>query len=212
MAKVVKQERARRTRQHVLDAAALEFAAHGYAHTTLNAVADRIGMTKGALYGHFASKDDLADALVESGREFWQSAAAKAEASGDSPMTRLGAVVRTLARELHEGIRLRAAFRLVEERLLAGDRQENLLLDIQGHMTDLVELARREGEINPCCPASDVVEVLLALVSAVQSATLSAAGISPVEWLEKIWHTLREVLHTERPPVATCTASDSART
>ena len=50
---MAKQERARRTREKVLTAAAEVFAVQGYDSTTLNTVAERIAMTKGALYGHF---------------------------------------------------------------------------------------------------------------------------------------------------------------
>lgn len=59
------QERALRTRAQVLAAAAEEFATHGYLGTTLLAVVQRTGMTKGALYGHFSSKEELATALIE---------------------------------------------------------------------------------------------------------------------------------------------------
>ena len=65
---MTQQERARRTRERVLTAAAEVFASQGYSRATLSSVADRIGMTKGALYGHFSSKRSLAGALIDESR------------------------------------------------------------------------------------------------------------------------------------------------
>lgn len=49
----------RRTRARLIEAAADLFAEAGYQNTTLDAVAVRAGMTKGAVYGNFKSKEDL---------------------------------------------------------------------------------------------------------------------------------------------------------
>jgi AcrR family transcriptional regulator len=48
-----------RTRARLVEAAAVLFAEKGYQDTTLDAVAARAGMTKGAVYGNFKSKEAL---------------------------------------------------------------------------------------------------------------------------------------------------------
>lgn len=53
------------TRTRLLEAAAKVYAAHGFAGATLDDVAEEAGLTKGALYGHFGSKDNLLVALME---------------------------------------------------------------------------------------------------------------------------------------------------
>ncbi|WP_051221380.1 TetR/AcrR family transcriptional regulator [Conexibacter woesei] len=53
------------TRTRLLEAAAKVYAAHGFAGATLDDVAEEAGLTKGALYGHFGSKDKLLVALME---------------------------------------------------------------------------------------------------------------------------------------------------
>jgi AcrR family transcriptional regulator len=53
------------TRARLLQAAAKVYAAHGFAGATLDDVAEEAGLTKGALYGHFGSKDKLLVALME---------------------------------------------------------------------------------------------------------------------------------------------------
>ncbi len=52
------------TRQALLAAAGAEFARHGYAGTALGAIVARAGLTKGALFHHFADKQALAAAWI----------------------------------------------------------------------------------------------------------------------------------------------------
>ncbi|WP_051766680.1 TetR/AcrR family transcriptional regulator [Saccharothrix syringae] len=53
------------TRDELVNAAAHVFARDGYARATVDRVCDLAGVTKGALYGHFTSKAELAVAVVE---------------------------------------------------------------------------------------------------------------------------------------------------
>jgi TetR/AcrR family transcriptional regulator, cholesterol catabolism regulator len=56
--------KADRTRCRILEAAASEFAARGYAGTSLRRVAEASGLQLGSLYFHFASKDALLSEVV----------------------------------------------------------------------------------------------------------------------------------------------------
>ncbi|MET7288042.1 ScbR family autoregulator-binding transcription factor [Streptomyces sp. NPDC005573] len=58
------QERAIRTRRSILVAAADVFADVGYEAATISEILQRAGVTKGALYFHFASKEQLAQAVL----------------------------------------------------------------------------------------------------------------------------------------------------
>ena len=54
-------------RRQVLDGAAASFAAKGYHAATMDDICERAGLSKGAVYGYFASKEDIVAALkVES--------------------------------------------------------------------------------------------------------------------------------------------------
>jgi AcrR family transcriptional regulator len=53
------------SRERILDAARALFAEHGYAGTSVRDIADALGVTKAALYYHFAGKADILLALVE---------------------------------------------------------------------------------------------------------------------------------------------------
>ncbi|MHB9864505.1 ScbR family autoregulator-binding transcription factor [Streptomyces sp. YIM S03343] len=62
---MARQERAIQTRRAVIHAAAQVFAERGYAAATIAEILDRAGVTKGALYFHFDSKEALARGVIE---------------------------------------------------------------------------------------------------------------------------------------------------
>ncbi|MFI5614928.1 ScbR family autoregulator-binding transcription factor [Amycolatopsis sp. NPDC051903] len=62
---MARQERAEQTRRTILTAAASRFDAVGFLGASLSDILAEAGVTKGALYFHFKSKEDLADALMQ---------------------------------------------------------------------------------------------------------------------------------------------------
>ena len=58
-------EEAARTREALLDAALEVFYEQGVASPSLTRVAERAGYSRGAVYGHFANKNDLFGALCD---------------------------------------------------------------------------------------------------------------------------------------------------
>src|SRR3954452_19911047 len=60
-----REEYSETTRQALLDSATRLFAEQGYARTSLDEIAAGARVTKGALYGHFASKQALFRVVLE---------------------------------------------------------------------------------------------------------------------------------------------------
>jgi AcrR family transcriptional regulator len=60
-----RQLRAEQTRSTIITAAADLFDRHGYESTSLSDIVEHAQVTKGALYFHFAAKEDLAHAIME---------------------------------------------------------------------------------------------------------------------------------------------------
>ncbi len=58
-------ERARETRSRVIDAATRLFARRGFHRTTTADIAAAIGMTQGAVFHHFPTKEALRDAVID---------------------------------------------------------------------------------------------------------------------------------------------------
>ncbi|WP_072803425.1 ScbR family autoregulator-binding transcription factor [Rhodococcoides yunnanense] len=59
------QERAEHTRRAVLVGAAVSFEKFGYGTASLSTILAHAGVTKGAMYFHFSSKEDLAKAVID---------------------------------------------------------------------------------------------------------------------------------------------------
>src|SRR4051812_28940180 len=60
-----REEKKAATRKKLLDAAAILIARHGAVATSLDAIAEKAGLTKGAVYSNFGNKEALIDALGE---------------------------------------------------------------------------------------------------------------------------------------------------
>lgn len=74
----------RSTRERILDVALDLFAEQGYEPTSLREIAERLGVTKAALYYHFSSKEDIFMALHE---RLHGAAAASVERLRSEPVT-----------------------------------------------------------------------------------------------------------------------------
>lgn len=56
---LTQKERTRTSRALILDAAAKEFAVHGYKHASVNRICERGHISKGRMFHHFKDKDDI---------------------------------------------------------------------------------------------------------------------------------------------------------
>src|ERR1700728_5385131 len=65
MARVTRETSKARTRERVLAEAERLFRERGYAATSLEQIAEAADVTKGAIYGHFSSKEDLLLSAIE---------------------------------------------------------------------------------------------------------------------------------------------------
>ncbi|MEW1639567.1 ScbR family autoregulator-binding transcription factor [Streptomyces sp. NPDC093801] len=107
----VRQERAEITRQAILDGAAIAFDHAGFGGTSLSDVVKHAGVTKGALYFHFPSKQALARTLVD--EQFQVSA--DVPAIEDPGLQTVIDLTHRMASGLRTNVRIRAGIRLVIE-------------------------------------------------------------------------------------------------
>jgi AcrR family transcriptional regulator len=111
------------TRTRLLQAAARVYAAHGFAGATLDDVAEEAGLTKGAVYGHFGSKDNLLVALME---EYLAAEIAEQVALFDRDTTTWKRPLAGSDQWMHELDESPDAFRLLVEFWVAASRDEAL--------------------------------------------------------------------------------------
>ena len=89
VARVTRAESKERTRQRLLAEAQRLFRERGYAATSLEQIAEAAEVTKGAIYGHFASKEDLLFLVHKTAMErglkpVFEAAAREREAQADA--------------------------------------------------------------------------------------------------------------------------------
>ncbi len=91
------------SRRLILDTAARLLRSGGYHQTTLREIAEAVGIRKASLYYHFASKEEIVEAVVNDGVRFVHEAvlAALEATQGASPHTRLEAAIGAHLTALH---------------------------------------------------------------------------------------------------------------
>ncbi|WP_415975472.1 TetR family transcriptional regulator [Rhodococcus sp. 077-4] len=112
---MAQQERARRTRAAIVEAAAAEFAKRGYAAASVNTILEGSNATKGAMYFHFQSKEDLARAVLGAGLDRYVAIMEKWADTTAHPFYVIRGIVDDIAQNFQNDVIVRAEFRLIVE-------------------------------------------------------------------------------------------------
>ncbi|MFE2288766.1 TetR family transcriptional regulator [Streptomyces sp. NPDC059443] len=140
------------------------FHRNGYANATLVEIATAAGVTKGALYFHFASKDELADAVQQRGCGLLHEAVRVRREAGASPLQTLIDTTYWLARMLHEDPAVPASFRITKEcaGVVGADGAVGAGVDFHGAVigvvSGLLRMARDVGELGGRVGGADGVD------------------------------------------------------
>ncbi|MFC5805866.1 TetR/AcrR family transcriptional regulator [Streptomyces formicae] len=160
---MAKQERAARTHERFLDASADEFSRHGYAGANLQRIAAHVGMTKGALYAHFPSKDALAAAFTSAFDKVWHELLREI-CEGDPPLTNLRRVTVGFAHRLHTDLRFRAGLRLAYEEACTRGKAPAVVDDLSAALTRLVGDAQAREELTDAHTPEAISSLILSLI------------------------------------------------
>jgi AcrR family transcriptional regulator len=117
--KDLKQERALRTRAQIIAETARAFAERGYNAVTVQDVAEMAGVTAGAVYFHFANKQQLAMAVSDEFYARWPALAAEVEMLGLAPFDALIEFLRRTGSAFQNDTVVQAGARLQIERIEA---------------------------------------------------------------------------------------------
>ncbi|MGW6455463.1 TetR family transcriptional regulator [Streptomyces sp. NPDC055078] len=208
------QERARRPkdRRATIEAMAAElFAERGYAATGVGDIADRVGVTPGAIYRHFAGKDDLFQSILQSCLDDFRAAAVPTPGAAPGDAMRevvAGAVGLTLSRPDRVATYLREWRWLSDAasaRIRAGEREltgqwETVMRAVRPGITRreavtrqravngaLMLLARRSASVPRRRLQALFTDATLALVTA----PVRSLPAPPAEPPARTWHTPR---------------------
>jgi len=138
------------TRAFILQTAAEVFAERGYADTTLSELIARSGMTKGAFYFHFASKEQLAFAVLEDKQQRWLERVRDQVLAVPTAIEQLRALGRALIRLHREDPSAYSASRLSRDLSRMPEHSDS----IRAHTRDWIELvadiiarAQQDGDL-----------------------------------------------------------------
>jgi AcrR family transcriptional regulator len=142
-------------RNQILDAAWECFAELGYHQTPMAAIAAAAGLSTGAIYLYFESKEALMTAINERSREISRQIIAEARAATGDPMLALGAVGRTMLAVFSDP-RFAESARVNVELWPEILRNEALAANLRGDLdfwkdavTQLLSEAQAAGELRP---------------------------------------------------------------
>ncbi|WP_380278516.1 ScbR family autoregulator-binding transcription factor [Kitasatospora purpeofusca] len=159
-----RQARALATRQTVLCAAAEVFDERGYAGATMAEILERAGVTKGALYFHFPSKEELALAVIE-GQEAWL---ATWQPASESPMQTVIDLGYAFAHALLDDPLLRGAIRLTIEHGSFTQPQIGAYQGWTDAARELLERALEADELRPGVRPAAAAGVITGAVTGIQ--------------------------------------------
>ncbi len=139
-----KQARSQRTYQLALESAAVEFARYGFADASLLRMADRMNLTKGALYGHFRSKEEIASSLVAMLDGVLEKLAARSAPAGGVRELRL--LSGSVADAIESDVRISAALRLAFDGAQRNEETPEFLTSLRRHALELLAASEEPDE------------------------------------------------------------------
>ncbi|GAA2047553.1 ScbR family autoregulator-binding transcription factor [Leifsonia soli] len=188
---MVKQERAQVTRGTIVSGAAAVFGRRGYGLASIADIAAEAGVTKGALYFHFPSKDELARAVItEQHRRTMVAAAEVVEQGlpGLETVVRLSAV---LAHQLLTDPVVQAGIRLTTDVSMFDPPVTEPYEDWLRTTEALFRQAAEEGDLRPDLDPGMLASVVVPAYTGVQLVSETVARRADLlERLRDLWTVL----------------------
>ncbi len=178
------QTKGERTRREIVEAALQIFSVKGYFHASVSDVLEATGLTKGGLYGHFGSKEELWEACYERTVEVWRGIVFRGVRDIADPLERIARAVENDLRDYVGGgvfqgkcfflsmlVELAGQSEPMSRRILDGFRAFSALL------ASWLGEAEARGLLRPGVDRREVAEFLLTSING--AAALYAAGRDP---------------------------------
>ncbi|WP_189967745.1 ScbR family autoregulator-binding transcription factor [Streptomyces violascens] len=156
------QPRAARTREVLLRAAAEVFAEVGYTRASLVKIIERAGLTTGAVYFHFKSKEGLARAVIH------EQAADVEFPQGEPGLQHLIDITTHLAVELQQNTLLRAGVRLAVEQNEVDLQEYEIYRWWAERFKEELAAARLKGQLLPSVDETAFASLLVAAYTGTQ--------------------------------------------
>ncbi|MGO4859872.1 ScbR family autoregulator-binding transcription factor [Arthrobacter sp. 2MCAF14] len=188
---MVLQDRAKATREAIIAGAALVFEEHGFGTASVSLVAEAARVTKGAMYFHFKSKDELARAVLDEQHAITVAAGerilAEKAPSLETIIRLCGAFGALLATD---GV-VRAGIRLTLEASAFDHDVQRPYEDWIAIMGRLAEQGIQEGQIRPSVDPAFLSRYIVASFTGVQMVSNVLTGREDVmDRIQQMWEIL----------------------
>lgn len=166
----------------------------GYHETSLDDIAARVGISKGTIYLHFDSKEDLVLALLKQGNDSFMQGLESILSGSGSPSEKLGAIIDMAEKGLSD-----QRTRLMGILFQNGEVQSRMKEwhDIMRHswegpqrmLTEVIEQGKADGDFDPELPTPFIITLLMSLMNPFTYRRLvDNAAMSPAEISKNLRH------------------------
>jgi len=153
------------TRAFLLQVAAETFAERGYVETTMAELIARSGLTKGAFYFHFSSKEQLALAVIEEKQRQWVDSVQAAISAESRAVDQFRAIPTALVRLHRDDPSAFSVSRLTRDLAHVPDVTDTIRDHMRawlGLLTGLITQAQADGDLLRTVEAGDLAALLVA--------------------------------------------------
>ncbi|MBW1878853.1 MAG: TetR/AcrR family transcriptional regulator [Deltaproteobacteria bacterium] len=187
-------------KDRIIQAATRLFADQGFAATSVQAIADAVGIRKPSLLYHFGSKEELRQAVLENMLLHWKEDLPRVLAAAQRGRDRLNAVLTAMIdffiEEPHR------AKLLVREMLDRPDAMRKLfrkhLHPWTSLLTDYIRMGQEAGRVHlDLDPESYVIQVVTMAVGTVATGNVTAAMLGAT-WAEPVESQIKELVRIAR--------------
>jgi AcrR family transcriptional regulator len=164
----ISSERKEARRRQILEAAQQLFSSNGFHQTGMTEIVAASGLSRGAVYGYFDSKDEIIEALADD-RHSRESALSEVASLRAEPLVALRALVRTFAQDIGDpnGVSRRRVGVHGWAEALRNERVRHRIIEgtdaPRALIRGLVERAQRDGSIRSDLDPDAVARSLIAL-------------------------------------------------
>lgn len=196
---MVLQDRAKATREAIILGAAAVFEDHGYGTASLTQVSEAAQVTKGALYFHFQSKEDLAKAVIEEQHRIVVAESEILLAENRPALSTMILMCRAFGLQLVQEPVVRAGIRLTLEATAFGPPVKGPYEDWIAVMEQLTDRAKREGQVRSSVDSAVFARYLVASFTGVQMVSGVLTGRADVmQRIQEMWALLLPgILHED---------------
>lgn len=199
---MAQQERAVRTREAVIRAAAEAFADAGFLATSMADIFARAGVTKGALYFHFTSKEELAFAIIDAEEQAAGEMIGSVMASDSPPLQKLIDISFRWAHLIQNNPIVQAGLRMIIEQGTYSRPMPLPYNQWQELSSQLLAQAQERGELEKTVDVRNMAEFIVSSFTGAQIVSQVVSGHKDlVQRIERMWQLLLKGLLPPGNPI-----------